>query len=67
MDDKSNVLSNNVNGFKSSSSSSKKKKKERIKTFEYFRDKISNKIIIFLQETHSSEDTFNKWWTDFKG
>ena len=44
-----------------------KKKKERIKTFEYFRDKISNKIIIFLQETHSSEDTFNKWWTDFKG
>ena len=51
-------LSNSVNGLKSS--------KKRIKMFEYFREKISNNGIIFLQETHSSEDTFNNWGNDFK-
>ena len=35
--------------------------------FEYFRDKISDNGLIFLQETHSSEDTFNNWQNDFKG
>ena len=39
-----NFLSNNFNGLKSS--------KKRIKMFEYFREKISNNGIIFLQEAH---------------
>ena len=52
-------MSNNVNGLKSS--------KKRIKMFEYFRKKISNNGIKFLQETHSSEDTFNNWRNNFKG
>ena len=34
--------------------------------FEYFREKISNNGIMFLQEIHSSEDTFNNWQNDFK-
>ena len=59
MDNILNFLSNNVNGLKSS--------KKRIKMFEYFREKISNNGIIFLQETRSWEDTLNKWRNDFKG
>ena len=59
MDSKLNFLSNNVNGLKSS--------KKRIKMFEYFRDKVSNNGIIFLQETHSTEDAHNKWRDDFQG
>ena len=59
MDNILNFLSNNFNGLKSS--------KKRIKMFEYFREKISNNGIIFLQETHSSKDTFNNWRNDFKG
>ena len=43
------------------------KKKKTIKMFEYFRDKVSNNGIIFLQETHSSEDALNKWRDDFQG
>ena len=35
--------------------------------FEYFKDRIVNNGIIFLQETHSSEDTFSEWWDGFKG
>ena len=53
-----NFLSNNVNGLKSS--------KKRIQMFEYFREKISNNRIIFLQGTHSSENTFNNWRNDFR-
>ena len=53
MDSKLKFLSNNVNGLKSS--------KKRNKMFEYFRDKVSNNEIIFLQETHSTEDALNKW------
>lgn len=41
-------------------------KKKINKTFELVRGKISNKRIIFLQETHPSEDTLNKWWEDSK-
>ena len=52
-------MSNNVNGLKSS--------KKCIKMFEYFREKILNNGIKFLQETHSSKDTFNNWQNDFKG
>ena len=41
-----NFLSSNVHGLNSS--------KKRIKMFEYFREKITNNGILFLQETHSS-------------
>ena len=51
-------LSNNVSGLRSS--------KKRVKMFEYFKGKIVNSGIIFLQETHSSEDTFNEWQDNFK-
>lgn len=34
--------------------------------FEYFRDKISNKGVIFLQKIRYSEDTFDKRQDDFK-
>ena len=54
-----NFLSNNVNGLNSS--------KKRIKMFEYFREKIANNGILFLQETHSSHDTVINWRGDFKG
>ena len=54
-----NFLSNIVNGLKSS--------KKRMKMFEYFMEKISNHGIIFLQETHSLENTFNNWQNEFKG
>ena len=54
-----NFLSNNVNGLNSS--------KKRIKMFEYFREKIANNGILFLQETHSSHDTVINWHDDFKG
>ena len=53
------ILSNNVNGLCLS--------KKRVHMFEYFKDRIVNNGIIFLRETHSSEDTFNEWWDDFKG
>ena len=43
-----NFLSNNVSGLNSP--------KKRIKMFEYFREKIANNGILFLQETHSSHD-----------
>lgn len=33
--------------------------------FEYFRNKVSNDGFIFLQETHSSENIFNKWRNHF--
>ena len=51
-------LSNNVNGLSS---------EKHVKVFEYFKGQIVNNGIIFLQETYSSEDTFNEWWDDFKG
>ena len=59
MDNILNFFSNILNGLRSS--------KKHIKMFEYFREKISNNGIIFLQETHSSEDTFNNWRNEFKG
>ena len=54
-----NFLSNNVSRLNSS--------KKRIKMFEYFREKISNNGILFLQEIHSSHDTVINWRGDFKG
>ena len=53
------VLSNNVNGLNSS--------KKRIKMCGYFREKIANNGILFLQETHSSHDAVINWLDDFKG
>ena len=44
-----NFLSNNVKGLQSS--------KKRLKLFQYFKNKISPKGILFLQETHSSKVT----------
>ena len=35
--------------------------------FEYFREKIANNRLLFLQETHSSHDTAIYWRDDFKG
>ena len=43
-----NFLSNNVNGLNLS--------KKRLKMFEYFRKKIANNGILFLQETYSFQD-----------
>ena len=40
--------------------------KKRIKMFEYFREKIANNGILFLQETHSSHDTIINWHYNFK-
>ena len=54
-----NFLSNNVNGHNLS--------KKQIKMFKYFREKIANNGILFLQETHSSHDTVISWCDDFKG
>ena len=48
MDSKLNFLSNNVNGLKSSKKG----------------DEVSNIGIIFLQETHSTQDGHNKWRDD---
>ena len=41
--------------------------KKRIKIIKYFKYKIGNNGIVFLQETHSSEDIYNEWRDDFKG
>ena len=54
-----NFLSNNVNWLNSS--------KKRIKMVEYFREKIANNGILFLQETHFSHYTVINWHDDFKG
>ena len=39
----------------------------RIKTFEYFREKIANNRILYLQKTHSSHDIVISWRAEFKG
>ena len=54
-----NFITHNANGLKST--------QKRIKMFEYYRDKLSNNGILFLQETHSCKDTFDKWRDEFKG
>ena len=40
--------------------------KKRVKIFAYFKAQIVNNGIIFLQETHFSEDPFNEWWDNSK-
>ena len=54
-----NFLTNNVKGLQSS--------KKRIKMFEYLKNKIGHKGILFLQETHSAFDTEKQWNDEFKG
>ena len=54
-----NVLSNNVRGLQSS--------KKRLKLFQFFKNKISPKGILFLQETHSSKVTEKIWIDEFNG
>ena len=41
--------------------------KKRVKIFEYFRDKVAPKGILFLHETHSSVETEKRWNDEFKG
>ena len=41
--------------------------KERIKNFAYFWEKFSNNGIKFLHETHSLENTINKYLDHFRG
>ena len=59
MSNQISCLSNNANGLLS--------RKKQIKMFKYFKDKIGNNDIVFLQETHSSKNTYNEWCDDFKG
>ena len=54
-----NFLSNNVKGLRSS--------KKLLKHFQFFKNKISSKGILFLQETHSSKVTRKRWSDEFNG
>ena len=54
-----NFLSNNVKGLQSS--------KKRLKLFQYFKNKISPKDILFLQETHPSKVTEKIYSHEFNG
>ena len=52
-----NFLSNNVKGLQSI--------KKRLKLFNFLKNKIGPKVILFLKETYSSVET-EKWIDDFK-
>ena len=54
-----NFLSNNVHGLNLS--------KKRIKMPAYFREKIANNEILFLQKSYSSHYSAINWRDDFKG
>ena len=54
-----NFLSNNVKRLQSS--------KKELKLFQYFKNKISPKGILFLQEKHSSKITEKIWSDEFNG
>ena len=54
-----NFMTHNSNGLSFN--------RKRIKMFEYYSGKLSNNGILFLQETHSSKDTYDKWRDEFKG
>ena len=53
-----NFLSNNVKGLQST--------KKRLKLFNFLKNDIGSKVILFLQETHSSVETEKKWIDDSK-
>ena len=57
----------NVIELNFSTTTTKKKKKKRIKTFKYFREKITSNRILFSQKTHSSYETVINWHGSFKG
>ena len=59
MDYNFNFLSGNVNRLNLS--------KKTNRTFEYFREKIADNGILFLQKTHSFHDIVINWHEDFKG
>ena len=44
-----------------------KKKRRRIKTFEYFWEKITSNGTLFLRKTHSAYKTVINWHGSFKG
>ena len=54
-----NLFTNNVKGLQCS--------KKRVKIFEYFRNKVAPKDILFLRETHFSDETEKQWNDEFKG
>ena len=54
-----NFLSNNVKGLQSS--------KKRLTFFEFFKNMLSPKGILFLQETHSLKVTEKIWSNEFNG
>ena len=41
--------------------------KGRLKSMQYFKEKIGSTRVLFLQETHSSSKVEQKWKKDFKG
>ena len=41
--------------------------KKSVKIFEYFRNKVAPKVILFLQEIHSSVETEQQWNVESKG
>ena len=53
-----NFLTNNVKGLQST--------KKRLKLFNFLKNKMGPKGILFLQETHSSLETEKKWIDDFE-
>ena len=53
-----NFLSHNVKGLQST--------KKRLKLFNFLKNKVSPKAILFLQKTNSSVETEKKWIDDFK-
>ena len=53
-----NFFTNNIKGLQST--------KKRLKLFNFLKNKIGPKRILFLKETHSSLETEKKWNDDFK-
>ena len=41
--------------------------KKRLKSIQYFKDKIGSTGLLFLQDTHSNRKIEQKWKEDFKG
>ena len=52
-------ITNNIKGIQNNS--------KRLSVVEYFRNKLGNNGILFLQETHSTFNGENIWKNDFNG
>ena len=50
-------ITNNIKGIQSS--------KKRLKSIQFFKDKIGSTGVLFLQETHSDSNVKEKWKEDF--